>query len=212
MSLFESIQSGDVQAACKAYESGERSVEGAPSPILLAVYYGTPEVAEALRGLQGQLNVFEAAGMGDLHQLEQILATDPLAHRAHSSDGFTPLGYAAFFGHFEALKLLLAKGADPNVASQNPLAAMPLHSALANGHKEMAKYLVEHGADVNAVQGDGWSPLHYCAYNGDEETARFLLDHGARGDEANRDGLFPSDLADEKGMASLAEMIRPKSA
>ncbi|HEY0866130.1 MAG TPA: ankyrin repeat domain-containing protein [Fimbriimonas sp.] len=212
MTLTEAITAGDVQAARDAFAAGETAVEGAPSAILLAAYYGKHEVAEALRAAKGQLDIFEAAAMGDLHVLESILLSDPHAHQAHSTDGFTPLGYAAYFGHLEAVRLLLRKGASPNVASENPLHVTPLHSALDQGRKEMARALVENGADVNASQGDGWTPLHYCAQNGDVETAKFLLDHGARGDEPNRAGAFPADLAEKAGYAALAEILRPKSA
>lgn len=210
MNLSEAIRNNDVAAALKAWRDGETTVEGAPSPILLAAYYGKPEVAEALRQEKSELDVFEAAALGDLHQLDRILRVDPHAVQSFSSDGFTPLGYAAYFGHLEAVRRLLRAGASPNVASRNPLSVMPLHSALAEQRKEMARVLVEAGADVGAAQGDGWTPLHYCAYSGDVETARYLIDHGAAGDQVNRDGKLPADLADEHGFTELSEILRPK--
>lgn len=211
MNLTEAIKEGNRAQVEAALAAGESEVQGAPSPILLAMYYQEPEIAHLLRDRKGDLDVFEAAALGDLHQLEKILETDPKAADGFSSDGFTPLGYAAFFGHLEVVRLLLRKGASPNVASQNPLKVMPLHSALDGTRKEMARVLIDSGADVDESQGDGWTPLHYCANSGDVETAKYLIDKGARGDQEDSKGRLPADVAEEKGFTDLAEILRPKS-
>jgi len=181
--LNELIAGGDVTAlkAALAQDPGLalQPVEGAPSGILLAAYHGKRDLADALRNAKGTLDVFEAAALGDQHQMARILAALPRAIDEFSGDGFSPLGLAAFFGHREMVSLLLANGADPNVRSRNGLAVVPLQSALANQHKEIARDLVEAGADVNAG-GEGWSPLKYCEHYGDKETAEFLIARGAK--------------------------------
>jgi ankyrin repeat protein len=173
----------------------------------MAVYLGKPHVAEALRELKGNLDVFEASAMGDQHQLSRILEERPDAHREFSPDGFTPLGYAAFFGHIEAVRSLVARGADPNVKSMNGIGAAPLHSALAEGRKEMARTLVEAGADVNAASAEGWTPLHYAAETGDIETARYLLAKGANPSCVRPDGKTPAQVAGDKGYSDLASAL-----
>lgn len=204
------IKQGDA-AGVRALLEADRAVlaeevPGAPSALLLATYYGKGEVAQVISQHLEALTLHEAAATGDLHQLEAGLASDPEGLDGFSSDGFTPLGYAAFFNHPGAVGLLLAKGADPNLASTNPMGVTPLHSALAGQHKELARALISAGADVSVASGSGWTPAHYVAQHGDLETARFLVNLGARTDGVNSDGKTPLDLAGSH--SELAALLR----
>jgi ankyrin repeat protein len=184
-----------------------REVASAPSALLLAVYHGKGEVAQILRERLSALTLHEAAATGDVHQLDAGLSASPEELDAFNSDGFTPLGYAAFFNHPEAVKRLLAAGADPNLASTNPMGVAPLHSALAGGHKELARILIEAGADVSAASASGWTPAHYVGHHGDLETARYLIERGAKTDRVNADGKTPADLAGAH--SELAVLLAP---
>jgi ankyrin repeat protein len=177
------------------------------SAVLWAMYYGHPALARYLADAKGQLDIFEAAALGDRHVLPQRIAEHPDAVNRFSADGFTPLGLAAFFGHLEVVQELLRMGADPNLPSKNPLSVLPLHSALADGRKEIARVLISAKTDVNAANGEGWTPLHYTASNGDVETTELLLSKGANSKAARTDGATPADLAREKGHLSLAARL-----
>jgi ankyrin repeat protein len=179
------------------------------SPILMAVYFGQIRVAEALRDAKGGLDIFEASALGDQHEVDRLLALNPHAHREASADGFSPLGYSAYFGHRELLRDLLERGADPNALSQNDLRVSALHSALSGGHKEMARDLVQFDADVNVASAAEWTPLHYAAFSGDLETARFLIAHGASKAARNSDAKCPGDLARDGGFTDLAAELAP---
>lgn len=184
-----------------------RPAGGAPSPLLLAVYYGAREIADLLREAKPSLSIWESAAVGDRHQLQELIAHKPAEVDEVSSDGFTPLGFAAFFGHLECAALLLEHGANPNLASGEPMRVTPLHSALAGGHKSLAALLIRHGANVSISSGSGWTPLHYVAEKGDIETAMLLLNHGATLDRRRDDGLLPAEVAQAKGFADLAQML-----
>jgi ankyrin repeat protein len=84
---------------------------------------------------------------------------------------------AVLFGNAQNVKLLLDRGADPNV--RNAAGATPLMWAIPDLAK--VKLLVEHGADVNARSTNlGRTPLLIAAsYPGDVEVLRYLVSKGA---------------------------------
>ncbi len=210
--VIERDFNGVRKALDEAPERASLPVEGAPSAILLAVYHGQTDIAHLLRDRIGSLSLQEAAALGDLHELDTLLGQQADLSE-YSADGFFPLGYAAFFGHIDAARVLLEKGAPIDQVSANPLGVTPLHATLANGHKEIARVLIVAGADVDAVQGgEGWTALHYCAYSGDRETAEFILERCPRLDAADKQNRTPAELAEERGFTDLAEILRPKGA
>lgn len=72
--------------------------------------------------------------------------------------GFTPLLFAARQGNLEAVKTLVAAGADVNLA--DPDGVSPLLISIINFHFDVAGHLIESGADVNASENKGRSPLY----------------------------------------------------
>jgi ankyrin repeat protein len=152
------------------------------SPLMQALYEGKPELARELAAARSDLDVFDAAAIGDVDRLRTLLDEDPSLATAWSDDGFTPLHFAAFFGHPAAAKLLAERGADLEARSTNEqfaLDARPLHSAAAAGQREVCEVLLDAGADVNAVQHGGYTALLEARQNGDEELAQLLLERGA---------------------------------
>ena len=153
------------------------------SELLRAVYRGDQARADELLAAEPELDVFEAAAVGTTERLRELLDQDPKLANAWAEDGFQPLGLASFFGHAEAARLLLERGAEVNSASRNEMKAMPLHSAAATRDPEkrfaLAKLLLEHGADPNARQQDDFTPLMEADQNGDERLRELLIEHGA---------------------------------
>jgi ankyrin repeat protein len=163
-----------------------------------ALYGGDRQGAAAIRAASPSLDVFEAAALGDLEELRARLDDDNAAVSEWSEDGFTPLHYAAFFGHTDAARLLLERGADLEVPARNEqfaLEARPLHSALAGSQKEVALVLLDAGAEVNAREHQGTTPLHEAAQHGDAELVRLLLERGADPSARLDDGRTAADLA-----------------
>jgi ankyrin repeat protein len=92
-----------------------------------------------------------------------------------SDGGARPLHYAV--GHLAIAKLLLARGADPNMAAENEWA--PLHVAAALGDIESVEALVDAGANVDGDQGTAISPLQAAIGNNHIEAAKVLYRRGA---------------------------------
>ncbi|HXS79280.1 MAG TPA: ankyrin repeat domain-containing protein [Gammaproteobacteria bacterium] len=78
--------------------------------------------------------------------------------RAAALGGMTPLMYAARDGRTKEAELLLAAGADVELAEANGM--RPLLMALLNDQLEIARLLLAHGADVNADDFWGRTPLY----------------------------------------------------
>lgn len=208
--LIEAVKRGDLEAVQRLALADPTCVDaesnGVPA-VRLAVYYGQPQIAAALAGAGARLDVFSAAALGRLDAVQAAVAAEPTALGAFSSDGFPPLGLAAFFGHANVADWLLDQGADANAVARNPMRVQPLHSAAAGGHLTIALRLLEHGAEVNARQEGGFVPLHAAAQNGQPDMTRLLLAHGADPDLATDDGKRAVDFARDGGHAEVLALL-----
>jgi ankyrin repeat protein len=180
------------------------------SVLLQAVYRGRSEIVNLLLASGIELDIFGAAATGRAGRVRALLKSKPDLANAFAADGFTPLGLAAFFGHLEAVKVLLDAGAEINVSSRNALKAVPLRSAAVAGHLDIARLLVARGADVNARGEGGQTPLHEVAGGGRIEFARLLLDHGADVNAKGDDGKTPLTVAVENKQTEMANFLRSR--
>jgi len=209
--VFALIEAGDA-GALRALLEDDPSAAGARRPdgmsaVLWARYRDEHQALAVLLSFVPPLDVFEAAAVGRADALRAALERDPELTVAYSSDGFTALGLASFFGHRAAVELLLASGARVNDASRNPMRVAPLHSALAGTDTRIAELLLAAGADVNAVQADGYTPLHEAAQNGDQHMAERLVAAGANMHARLDDGSTPAESARKAGHGALASWL-----
>jgi ankyrin repeat protein len=111
------------------------------------------EVLDHLRTRGARVDLCTAASIGDLERVRELLDEDPsLANRVSEYVTYyvgsgSPLKNAAARGHLEIVRLLLARGADPNLPEEGIAPhGHALYSAVFNGHHEIARLLLEHGA------------------------------------------------------------------
>jgi len=123
-----------------------------------------------------------AAAVGDQERVDELLRHDESLATRLDSAGASPLSYAAGEGHLHIVRLLLERGADPNL----PEAAAPDGAALFNAccgnHLEVAQLLLEHGADPNAgTDSNGCCLTIAAVYHGDraEPLQQLLRRYGA---------------------------------
>ena len=181
------------------------------TPILLALYFGHEDLAGLVRELAPEVDLFEAAALGDLESLNGHLGRSRDLANAVAPDGFGPLGLASFFGRFEAAEILLNAGADPNAPASNPAKVSPIHSATAHRDKErsllLCRLLLERGADPNVAQAGGWTPLHQAAAQGKREVVDLLLAHGASPRAVSDDNRTPAQMAEVKGHQEIQALL-----
>ncbi|HWF06887.1 MAG TPA: ankyrin repeat domain-containing protein [Bryobacteraceae bacterium] len=108
-------------------------------------------------------------------------------------DGATAFVRAAQSGDVTLMKLLLAHGADPKIATAHNVTALATASGIGwvegitfqwseAENLEAVKLCLDLGIDANAVDSDGRTALHGAAHKGSVKAIQALVDHGARMD------------------------------
>ena len=178
-------------------------VNGA-SPLLTAIYYQKHDIAKTIADAVPLIDIFEAAALGRVERIKELLREDASLAGAYSPDGFPAVGLAAFFGHAEAVKTLIAAGADVHAAAKNPLKVQAIHAAVASKNLDIVRAVLDAGADPNAAQQQGFRPIHEAGSSGSRELAELLMKYGADPSAKNDEGKTASTLARDKGHADLA--------
>ena len=170
------------------------------TPVLFAVYHGHPELAQLFVERGAQLSLAELAALGDRRALDgeiesystdgfpllglaiffrhPELARELIARgadvnaRARNQARVMPVHAATAVGDHDTLRLLLARGADPNARQQSGYA--PLHAAAARGDETMVSLLLDGGADRQAKNDDGKTPADMAAEKGHDALAERL--------------------------------------
>ncbi len=195
-----------------------------------------PNVAD--RG--GNSPLHTAAQGGDVELIKKLLAKGADANartaktapggRGGAGGGFfrqvageqTPLMVAAKANHPDAMRALIAGGADPKLKAQDGTTL--LMAAVGSGHVEAVRYAYELDPDVQALNATNATVMH-AAVSGTMQNStqpeickviQFLADKGAPLDEKDGRGRTPIDLADilpiDKAVDLLTDLIKKSGA
>jgi uncharacterized protein len=136
--------------------------------------------------------------------------------------GQTPFLRAAAAGDVDVMRLLLAHGADPNIATNGgttPLmVAAGVNWAVAETFDLGDEALLEAvmlahslGNDVNAVNSMGVAAIHGAANRGANDVIEYLAANGARLDAADAQGRTPLDWAKGVFLATHPPVRKPET-
>jgi len=181
--------------------------EDGVSLLLQAAYYRNREMMALFLAHKKTLDIFEAAALDRSERIKELVETESDLTRAWSSDGFTALHLASFFGNLESVKILVTNGADVTTTSRNPMAVAPMGSASSSGQTEIVEFLLAQGAEVDAPQTGGVTALHSAAHNGNQPLVILLLSKGADPKLRTDDGRNAVDMARDNGHDAVVQLL-----
>jgi ankyrin repeat protein len=137
-------------------------------------------------------------------------------------DGETPFVRAALSGDIEVMRLLLAAGADPNIATTQGSTALMAASGInwipgqtytrtEAEYVEAVKLCLDHNAPVNAANSLGLTAMHGAANRGWESIMQILADHGAQLDPKDKEGRTPMTYAQGIFLAIRPPVAKPQA-
>lgn len=209
--LFEAIKGGNATEVSRIARENPASLNAldanGASPLLVAIYHQKHDIAKMLADAKGQIDIFEASALGRVDRIKQLVRDEPTLASASSPDGFPAVGLAAFFGHLEAVRTLIAAGANIHAAATNAFRVQAIHAAVASRNLDIVRAVLEAGADPNAAQQQGFRPIHEAGNNGNRELAELLMRAGADPSLKNDEGKTAISIAREKGHADFADWL-----
>jgi len=188
-SLADRLNPNNLLHAAASPEAGGARGKGNKKPSRKMIAPAEPTTVE--RQGMAKRSPLAAARFGEL----DLLSTHAVDGKLELRDAlhFSPLHFAACYGHAEATSLILRSGVDPDPVSVQGWT--PLHLASRNGHAGCVKSLLQHKADVTLV--DEWkaTALHNGCASGNSDVVELLIHARAPPNAQDVDGWGPLHFA-----------------
>ncbi|KAG5760011.1 hypothetical protein H9Q72_011870 [Fusarium xylarioides] len=157
------------------------------TPLYTSIYDGLREATVRLLEAGAEVDMTTKDGWTPFHaaadnvDIMNILLerTENPKVNAQNEDGKSALFFAASWGHWDVVKVLLEHNADPDLVSDE--GCTPLAAAVGNEYESVVIHLLEHarGLDLNHRDNEGRTCLHIAIATNQVDTARRLIDEGA---------------------------------
>ena len=160
--------------------------KNARSALIIAAAAGHLETVRVLLDAGANMESADSAGLTALNwaalrgrnQVAELLLEGGAYVNTTDNNGVSPLLYAVGTRNIGLLRLLMARGADPDVISEANRMT-PLLVAVENDDSTVAVLLLDHGANVNGANQLGHSALMAAAESGRLEMVTLLMSRGA---------------------------------
>ena len=151
-------------------------------------------------------DLFKPAFDGDCEALKRALAKAADVNEIFPGSGWTPLLHAVTQGHYDAAKLLLEHGADPDIQNYQGVSAFLY--AVRYGNLKLAKLLYAYKANINLQDNYGDTPLTKAVITKNYACAEWLITIGADVTTINKRGLNALQLAECAKQGALRKKIK----
>ncbi|GMF75401.1 unnamed protein product [Aspergillus oryzae] len=118
-----------------------------------------------------------AAFNGHSHVLRLIITSEENTINKKDSTGATALMWASYNGYYEAVEMLLSKGADINAQGRQYETALQV--ACCRGHDQVVQILLEKGANIHHFSGKYGNALQAASLGGHDRIVQMILEKGA---------------------------------
>ena len=108
-------------------------------------------------------------------------------------------------GNIEMAELLLSKGANVNMQTNNGSSSLMVASRY--GHSDVVQTLLDKDAEVNMQNNNGSASLMFASQNGHNDVVKTLLDKGAQVNMQDNDGWSSLMIASQKGHSDTVKVL-----
>jgi len=158
------------------------------------------KTANAAQGIQEGTNVVVNIS---LEMGEQMMIMGLMVSTSYVS----PMHLAVSNNDLEAVRDLIAKGANVNEKDENYSSITPLFIAVENGNTEMVETLLNFGARVNFKDQNKQTPLMSMDEDATPELVRLLIKHGAKINFTDGMGNTPLIIAARSVRAEVLQIL-----
>jgi ankyrin repeat protein/predicted DNA-binding WGR domain protein len=146
-----------------------------------------------------------AASAGRVDNVRFLLQNDRSIPAFKNRKGYNAIHYAAEYGHFDVVKLLVENGL--KIDLPGPDRKTCLHIAAAKGNWEMVEFLVNNGAKTTTKDKYKRTALLLACKNGNLKIASFLLQNGAPYEEGDSSDNTPLHYACAYGYPEVIQLL-----
>jgi ankyrin repeat protein/L-ascorbate metabolism protein UlaG (beta-lactamase superfamily) len=153
---------------------------------------------------------FQAIQNGEYEKVEHLIQNNP-GWVDSTSNGYSPLILASYFGKDTIVELLIKNGADMYKVDPN-VGATPLHFATNQNNQSVVNVLISNGMDLNVKDKNKKTALIYAIENNKKEMVELLLKNNAKLPEEKEiiDQVLHSDVL--HGFQDIADNLKKNGA